>query len=161
MEEDNKDYASLLLDWYRREKAKGNIPEPTEEDKKRADELASRLLDWYRRQKQEESTNAYKIQYIYSLTDLESMSFNLLFSKLFLVKDEDYSTTKRWLSGFRKEKSNTQRKLQKPEIKKILFSLHKKGLISIMHGRVRIGSIGQYTDYLTDENKKMVKDSLK
>jgi hypothetical protein len=55
MATDSKDIADLLLEWYRKGRENGTIPEPTKEDKRRGEELATRLVEWGRRQKEKEN----------------------------------------------------------------------------------------------------------
>ena len=43
--------ADLLLKWYRKQKAEGNIPEPTEAEKVRGDKLVAQVLAWAEREK--------------------------------------------------------------------------------------------------------------
>ncbi len=84
---------------------------------------------------------------VYDLTSFQVKASNLLFRKLYDKKDIDMRSARKILSGI---------KMKRAESKRLLKKLHKLGLISIIHGKVRLASIGLYYDILDEDNKKLV-----
>jgi hypothetical protein len=46
--------------------------------------------------------------------------------------------------------------MRRSEAKRLIIKLHKLGIVSIIHGKLRLGAPGLYFDLLTPENKKLL-----
>jgi hypothetical protein len=97
--------------------------------------------------------------YVLDIPVQELRGFNVVFPKI--ARDRDFSerTTRKVLSGIR-SKVGAREKVSKREAQIWLRHWHRLGLVTRIHGRVRLGSPSVYAGVLDDKNKALMRKSL-
>jgi hypothetical protein len=88
---------------------------------------------------------------IYDVPLEEGRALNMLFSRLYNKKDVDKAYVFKLLSGLRAFDKGTA-KTTKGTAKAWLRRWHRQGWITMLHGRVRLGNMGLFMQYLTKDN---------
>lgn len=88
-------------------------------------------------------------------SESERHSFNVVFQKLLNERDTDEASVFKLLSGVRTAPGQ-QTKVGKATVRVWIRRWHRSGLVTLIHGRLRLGPVGLYADLLSSENKKRI-----
>lgn len=94
--------------------------------------------------------------YLYEGSPLERHALNLMLEKLIQGKDANISDILKSMSGLRSETSGNQ-KVKLPTSKSLLRKWHKLGIITVVHGKVRLGNFSLYSDILDEQNLTLLR----
>ena len=96
---------------------------------------------------------------VYNASQKEVRAFNIIFKQLFYVKDMDVHSARKILSGARLEGAS---KLNRESINRCIIKWHKYGFVTLLHGRLRLGSIGLISEcsMLEDYTKKLIINAI-
>jgi len=97
--------------------------------------------------------------FIYDMSECEKRGFNLVFAKLFDEKDTDESSIFKLLSGLRVSQGSYE-KVKKSVVKAWVRKWHRLGIVTVLHGQIRLGSIGLAVNLLDDKSKEIVKRKI-
>jgi hypothetical protein len=97
--------------------------------------------------------------YVLNISVQERHGFNVLFRKLASDKDVSQCTARKILSGVRLQ-AYTVTKVNKHTAQVWLNHWHKLGLVTLIHGCVRSGSISVCSSVLDNANNALVRNCL-
>jgi hypothetical protein len=97
--------------------------------------------------------------FIYDMSECEKRAFNLVFAKLFDEKETDEPSIFKLLSGLRVSQGSYE-KVKKSVVKAWIRKWHRLGIITVLHGQIRLGSIGLAVNLLDDKSKEIVKRKI-
>ena len=97
--------------------------------------------------------------FIPDMSECEKRAFNLVFAKLFDEKDTDESSIFKLLSGLRVSQGSYE-KVKKSVVKAWVRKWHRLGIVTVLHGQIRLGSIGLAVNLLDDKSKEIVKRKI-
>jgi hypothetical protein len=97
--------------------------------------------------------------YILDISVEEQRGYNVLFTKLAPDRDISQPAARKILSGVRLQ-SGTKAKVSKHTAQVWLRHWHRLGLVTLIHGRVRLGSPGIYSSVLDEDNKELIRKSV-
>jgi hypothetical protein len=93
--------------------------------------------------------------YLYKFSDVERHALNLVVRRLLEDRAVATSTLLKAMSGLRLE-SHGNRKIRLSQSKRLIWVFHKQGIITCLHGKVRLGNILLYSGILDEESRNIL-----